>query len=122
MLGHGCAANFYYSSLIDPLTRGVATARRRRLPRRIKIAYLDDAQMARSPAAPRCSEAAHDRDPGSRRLPRLGKPVSAAGAYSHPIRLTDKVQAVNLSTGETAEIFKTWTDVPYIDGKGELDT
>ena len=48
--------------------------------------------------------------------------VSAAGACSHPIRLTGKVQAVNLATGETAEVFKTWTDVPYIDGKGELDT
>ena len=48
--------------------------------------------------------------------------VSAAGACSHPIRLTGKVQAVNLVTGETAEVFKTWTDVPYIDGKGELDT
>ena len=32
------------------------------------------------------------------------------------------MQAVNLATGETAEVFKTWTDVPYIDGKGELDT
>ena len=48
--------------------------------------------------------------------------VSAAGACSHPIRLTGKVQAVNLATGETAEVFKTWTDVPYIDGKSELDT
>ena len=48
--------------------------------------------------------------------------VSAAGACSHPIRLTGKVQAVNLVTRETAEVFKTWTDVPYIDGKGELDT
>ena len=48
--------------------------------------------------------------------------VSAAGACSHPIRLTGKVQAVNLVTGETAEVFRTWTDVPYIDGKCELDT
>jgi hypothetical protein len=48
--------------------------------------------------------------------------VSAAGACSHPIRLTGKVQAVNLVTGETAEVFRTWTDVTYIDGKGELDT
>ena len=48
--------------------------------------------------------------------------VSAAGACSHPIRLTGKVQAVNLVTGESAEVFKTWTDVPYIDGKGEVDT
>ena len=47
----------------------------------------------------------------------MGNQVSAAGACSHPIRLTGTVEAVNLGTGETAEVFKTWTDVPDIDGK-----
>jgi hypothetical protein len=45
--------------------------------------------------------------------------LATSGACSHPIRLTGKVTAVDLATGQTAEVFKTWTDVPYTDGKGE---
>ena len=47
VLGHGWAANGYDASLIDPLARGVAwLLAEDGLPRRIKVAYLDDGQVA----------------------------------------------------------------------------
>jgi hypothetical protein len=39
--------------------------------------------------------------------------LSSASECSHPIRLTGRVHAVNLQTGDTAEVFRTWTDVVY---------
>jgi len=46
---------------------------------------------------------------------------SAGGVCSHPVRLSGKVTAVDLVTGETAEVFKTWTDVPTESGDSWRD-
>jgi hypothetical protein len=47
VLGHGWAADGYDAKLIDPLARGVAwLLAEDGLPRRIKVAYLDDGQVA----------------------------------------------------------------------------
>jgi hypothetical protein len=48
--------------------------------------------------------------------------LASSGGCSRPVRLTGKITAVDLATGQTAEVFKTWTDVPYLDGKGEPAT
>ncbi len=41
--------------------------------------------------------------------------IKTAGGCSHPIRLSGKVTAVDLATGQAAEVYKTWADVPYND-------
>ena len=40
---------------------------------------------------------------------------AVADGCSHPIRLSGRVYAVDKATGQAAEVFKTWTDVPYND-------
>jgi hypothetical protein len=47
---------------------------------------------------------------------------SSAGTCSRPVRLTGSVIAIDRQTGESAEMFKTWTDVPYLDGIGQPGT
>ena len=48
--------------------------------------------------------------------------LSTAGACSHPIRLSGGVTAVDKQTGESAHVFKTWTDVPYTARDGKAAT
>jgi hypothetical protein len=45
--------------------------------------------------------------------------LDSSSECSHPIRLTGQITAVDLATGQTAEVFKTWTDHAYLarDGK-----
>src|SRR5215470_3683240 len=48
--------------------------------------------------------------------------LASSGGCSRPVRLTGRITATDRATGQTAEVFKTWTDVPYLDGKGEPAT
>jgi hypothetical protein len=56
-------------------------------------------------------------------LPAIERQLATAGGCAHPIRLSGQVMAVDLATGQTAEVFKTWTDVVYhVDDKGKEHT
>jgi hypothetical protein len=44
--------------------------------------------------------------------------IASTGTCSRPVRLTGRITAVDRATGQTAEVFKTWTDVVYND-KGD---
>src|SRR5262249_23412611 len=48
--------------------------------------------------------------------------LAGSGGCSRPVRITGRITATDRATGQTAEVFKTWTDVPYLDGKGEPAT
>jgi hypothetical protein len=47
---------------------------------------------------------------------------SDADACSHPIRLTGKVTAIDRVTGETADLFKTWTTIEVPAAEGDTET
>src|SRR5215831_9270240 len=48
--------------------------------------------------------------------------LASTGTCSHPVRLTGRITVTDRASGQTAEVFKTWTDVPYLDGQGEPAT
>jgi len=59
VLGHGWASQGYNAALIDPEARGVAwLLAEDGLPRRVKAAYLDDAQVAALARRAACLRAA----------------------------------------------------------------